>query len=90
MVNKHRFRRSEYLTYRILSVPRSIHETFRYENLKSVYEYEGKNLGIQHARGEFIVCTNQDDIWSANMYQAIISRSWKRNMIYTQFQDKHR
>lgn len=86
----YRFRRSEYLTYRILTVPKEIHDTFKYETSKSVYEFEGKNFGIRHARGEFIVCTNQDDIWSNNMYQVIQSRSWQKNMIYTQFQDEHR
>ncbi|KAI8052715.1 hypothetical protein BDF21DRAFT_468436 [Thamnidium elegans] len=85
----YRFRRSEYLTYRILTVPQKIHDTFKYNTLKSVYEFEGKNFGIRHARGEFIVCTNQDDIWSNNMYQATQSMSWQKNMIYTQFQDEH-
>ncbi|GAA5812722.1 hypothetical protein MFLAVUS_006180 [Mucor flavus] len=66
----YRFRRSEYLTYRILTVPKEIHDTFKYETSKSVYEFE-------------------DDIWSNNMYQVIQSRSWQKNMIYTQFQDEH-
>lgn len=71
-------------------MPKEIHDSYQHDSLKSVYEFEGKNLGIRHARGEFIVCTNQDDIWSDSMYQAILSRSWQTKMIYTQFQDRHR
>ncbi|CDS06149.1 hypothetical protein LRAMOSA08677 [Lichtheimia ramosa] len=86
----YRFRRSAYLTYRIITVSREIHESLHgRDDGSSIYEFEGKNVGIRFARGEFIVCTNQDDIWSANMYNAIISRVWRKKVFYTQFQDSH-
>ena len=57
--NTFSFRRSKYLTYRIITVPRKIHETLRGEEGPDALEYEGKNVGIRFARGEFIVSTNQ-------------------------------
>ncbi|KAI7857623.1 hypothetical protein BDC45DRAFT_544087 [Circinella umbellata] len=85
----YRFRRSEYLTYRIITVPRKIHETLSGEEGPNVLEYEGKNVGIRFARGEFIVSTNQDDVWSPNMHNAVVSRSFRKKMFYTQYQDSH-
>ncbi|ORX50604.1 hypothetical protein DM01DRAFT_1325048 [Hesseltinella vesiculosa] len=83
------FRRSDYLTYRVISVPKHIHDALHAVARAPVYEYEGKNLGIRHARGQFICTTSQDDIWTPNMHNAIISRSWRKNTVYTQFQDPH-
>ncbi|KAI9498657.1 hypothetical protein BDB00DRAFT_798980 [Zychaea mexicana] len=85
----YRYRRSKYLTYRIITVPRKIHETLRGKEGPEALEYEGKNVGIRFARGEFIVCTNQDDIWSPNMHNAVVSRSFRKKMFYTQYQDSH-
>ncbi|KAG0166648.1 hypothetical protein DFQ28_005521 [Apophysomyces sp. BC1034] len=85
----YRYRRSKFLTYRIISVPSQIHRPMHENTQISLYEYEGKNLGLRYARGEFVVCTNQDDIWSANMQNAIVSRAWRKKMFYTQFQHSH-
>lgn len=89
IADTYRFRRSEYLTWRIITVPPKIHDAFQYPHPKALYEFEGKNLGIRHARGEYLVCVNQDDIWSQNMYNAIKSRAWRSKMIYTQRQGIH-
>lgn len=54
-----RFRRSEYLEYRIISVPKKIHDTRLNVGNIPLHDYEGKNVGIRFARGEFVLCTNQ-------------------------------
>ncbi|KAL9557501.1 hypothetical protein MBANPS3_001355 [Mucor bainieri] len=89
IADTYRFRRSEHLTWRIITVPFEIHSTFQHPHPKALYEFEGKNLGIRHARGEYVVCVNQDDIWSQNMYNAIKSRAWRKKMVYTQRQGIH-
>ncbi|EPB89538.1 hypothetical protein HMPREF1544_03622 [Mucor circinelloides 1006PhL] len=86
IADTYRFRRSDYLTWRIITVPSKVHGAFQYPHPKALYEFEGKNLGIRYARGEYIVCVNQDAIWSQNMYNAIKGRAWKKRMIYTQRQ----
>ncbi|KAF1796016.1 hypothetical protein FB192DRAFT_1307966 [Mucor lusitanicus] len=89
IADTYRFRRSDYLTWRIITVPPQIHDAFGYPQPKALYEFEGKNLGIRYARGEFVVCVNQDDIWSQNMYNAIKARTWRKKMLYTQRQGIH-
>ncbi|KAI8578135.1 hypothetical protein K450DRAFT_248273 [Umbelopsis ramanniana AG] len=84
-----RFRRSEYLVYRIISVPKKIHDTRPNIGNIPLHDYEGKNVGIRFARGEFILCTNQDNIWSWNMHNAVASKSFVPNMFYSQYQDRH-
>ncbi|CAO3667234.1 unnamed protein product [Umbelopsis vinacea] len=84
-----RFRRSEYLEYRIISVPKKIHDTRLNVGNIPLHDYEGKNVGIRFARGEFVLCTNQDNIWSWNMHNAVASQAFRANMFYTQYQDRH-
>lgn len=85
----YRFRRSEFLVYRIISVPKRIHDSRPNIGNLVLHDFEGKNVGIRFARGEFVLCTNQDNIWSWNMHNAVISRSFKRSMFYAQYQDRH-
>lgn len=54
-----RFRRSDYLTYRIITVPENIHQALPNIGNAPLHEFEGKNVGIRFARGEFVACTNQ-------------------------------
>ncbi|ORZ11948.1 hypothetical protein BCR42DRAFT_420939 [Absidia repens] len=89
VVDSFRFRQSDYLTYRIITVPKKIHEHLPNRGGSPLHEFEGKNVGIRYARGEFVVCTNQDDIWSHNFYNAIRSKVFKKNVIYLQYQDPH-
>ncbi|KAI9263411.1 hypothetical protein BDA99DRAFT_510131 [Phascolomyces articulosus] len=89
VVDSFRFRHSNYLTYRVITVPNGIHEALPNRGNSPLHEFEGKNVGIRFARGEFIVCTNQDDIWSHNFLNAVKSRVFEKNVIYLQRQDHH-
>ncbi|KAI8144927.1 hypothetical protein BJV82DRAFT_63143 [Fennellomyces sp. T-0311] len=81
----YRYRRSDYLTYRIITVPHKLHQAMHGDNSYDPYEYEGRNVGIRFARGEFVVCTNPSVLWSLNMHNAIVSRAWVKKRLYTQF-----
>ncbi|KAI8368281.1 uncharacterized protein BYT42DRAFT_503737 [Radiomyces spectabilis] len=89
IVDAFRFRHSQYLNHRIITVPKAIHDALPNVGNAPLHEFEGKNVGIRFARGEFIVCTNQDDIWSHNFHNAIQSRVFEKNVIYLQHQDHH-
>jgi hypothetical protein len=54
-----RFRGSEYLNHRIITVSDKIHKILPNIGNTPLHEFEGKNVGIRFARGEYIVCTNQ-------------------------------
>jgi len=84
-----RFRRSKYLSYRIIAVPKALHNVIPNVGNAPLHEFEGKNLGIRFARGEYVVCTNQDDIWSVNFHNAIKSHFFREGVIYLQYQDRH-
>lgn len=47
------------MTYRIITVPENIHQALPNIGNAPLHEFEGKNIGIRFARGEFVVCTNQ-------------------------------
>ncbi|KAI8328901.1 hypothetical protein BC941DRAFT_363371 [Chlamydoabsidia padenii] len=89
VIDTFRFRRSDYLTYRIITVPKKIHDALPNVGNAPLHEFEGKNVGMRFARGEFIVCTNQDDIWSHNFHNAIQSHAFEKGVIYLQHQDAH-
>lgn len=44
--------------YKIITVPKSIHD--EYNSTRPVIEYIGKNVGIHHADGEYVLLTNPD------------------------------
>ncbi|GAA5816283.1 hypothetical protein MFLAVUS_009809 [Mucor flavus] len=89
VIDAFRFRSSDYLTYRIITIPNSLHDIIPNRGKSPLHEFEGKNVGIRFARGEFVVCTNQDDIWSHNFHNAIKSRVFEKGVIYVQHQDHH-
>ncbi|KAK4520475.1 uncharacterized protein ATC70_007987 [Mucor velutinosus] len=84
-----RFRRSKYLNYRIITVSNKIHKILPNKGNAPLHEFEGKNVGIRFARGEYVVCTNQDDIWSHNFINAVKSRVFEKDTIYVQYQSAH-
>ncbi|KAG0175539.1 hypothetical protein DFQ30_005234 [Apophysomyces sp. BC1015] len=89
VIDTFRFRRSKYLKYRIITISKELHDVVPNIGNAPLHEFEGKNAGIRFARGEFVVCTNQDDIWSHNFHKAVKSRVFKKNFIYLQHQDHH-
>ncbi|KAI7890816.1 uncharacterized protein EV154DRAFT_421350 [Mucor mucedo] len=89
VIDAFRFRSSKYLKYRIITVPPSLHQIIQNRGKSPLHEFEGKNLGIRFARGEFVVCTNQDDIWSHNFHNAVMSRVFEKGVIYVQHQSPH-
>lgn len=58
-----RFRRSKYLNYRIITVSNKIHKILPNKGNAPLHEFEGKNVGIRFARGEYVVCTNQGKVF---------------------------
>lgn len=40
-------------------MPKKIHDYLPNRGGSPLHEFEGKNVGIRYARGEFVVCTNQ-------------------------------
>jgi hypothetical protein len=47
------------LNYRIITVSSKIHNILPNKGNAPLHEFEGKNVGIRFARGEYVLCTNQ-------------------------------
>jgi hypothetical protein len=61
------------LSLRVITVPPEIHCRFRYADGLPLYQMIGKNAGIRRARGEFILATNVDILFSEEVVRYLAS-----------------
>src|SRR5438270_12732264 len=54
---------------RFIQVPLEIHSRFRHADVLPLYQMIAKNVGIRRARGQFILATNIDIIFSDELMQ---------------------
>jgi len=57
-------RNTDFFTTRIIIVPEELHKTFRHSDRLPLFQMIGKNAGIRRAKGEFILATNIDILFS--------------------------
>ena len=56
------------LQIRILQVPSTLHRKYSTHKLLGMYQMTAKNVGIRRAKGEFVLCTNADIIFSEQVF----------------------
>lgn len=59
---------------RIISVPHHIHTKYKYSDKLGLFQFIAKNVGIRRARGEFILSTNIDILFSDSVIDELRSR----------------
>jgi hypothetical protein len=64
-----------YLTLRIITVPPHVHKLTPYSDFFTVQQWLGKNVGIRRARGEFILSTTGDMLYSEELFGILSRRS---------------
>lgn len=69
-------------TIRIIQVPIEIHNRFPNSDRMPMFEYIAKNVGIRRARGRFVLATNPDIIFSAELIKYLFSDKLKDNWFY--------
>jgi hypothetical protein len=57
------------LRIRYIVVPNAIHQRYYYGQYMPLYQMIAKNAGIRRAKGEFILCTNVDLIFSDELME---------------------
>lgn len=58
----------DYLTIRFIIVPNEVHRTFKHSEKMPLFQMIAKNVGIRRAKGEFVLCTNVDLLFSGQMF----------------------
>lgn len=67
-------------TVRIIEVPNEIHKKFNNPQKTPFFEFFAKNAGIRRAKGEYILVTNSDIIFSDEIIKYFSSRPFSENI----------
>ncbi|HYD91005.1 MAG TPA: hypothetical protein VEA37_05890, partial [Flavobacterium sp.] len=70
------------LVIRYIIVPNEIHQTYHRGNVIPLYQMIAKNVGIRRAKGEFILCTNIDLLFSDKLFQILKQKNFDKNSFY--------
>jgi hypothetical protein len=73
---------NEFCAVRIIEVPPALHRRFRYGHALPLYQMIAKNVGIRRARGEFILATNIDILFSDELFEILAARALKPGKMY--------
>jgi hypothetical protein len=67
---------------RYVVVPAETHNTYRFASSMPLYQMIAKNVGIRRAKGEFILCTNIDILFSDDSFKILAKRSLEYGKFY--------
>ncbi len=70
------------VSLRYIVVPKEIHETYRFSDSLPLYQMIAKNVGIRRAKGEFILCTNIDVLFSDLCFSTLAERKLEKGAFY--------
>ncbi len=70
------------LRIRFIEVPPEIHARYRHAEALPLYQMIAKNVGIRRARGEFILATNIDIIFSEELMRFLAERRLEKGKMY--------
>lgn len=70
------------LAIRIIEVPAALHNQLPNADKMPMFEYIAKNVGIRRARGEYILATNADIIFSSSLIEFLSKRKLSKDCFY--------
>ena len=70
------------VTVRYIILPPELHNEYRFSRQIPLYQMIAKNIGIRRAKGEFVLCTNIDLIFSDACFKKIAERKLAHNNFY--------
>jgi hypothetical protein len=70
------------VSLRIIVVPQTVHKTYRFSDSLGLYQMIAKNVGIRRAKGEFILCTNIDILFSDLCFETFAKRNFQLGKFY--------
>ena len=72
----------DFLTIRYVVVPSHIHDQMEFSERLYVFQMIAKNIGIRRARGEYVLCTNIDLLFSDQLFKFFADRKLEKNVFY--------
>lgn len=73
---------SEFFSARIITVPSEVHKKFQNSEKLSLFQMIGKNVGIRRAKGQYILATNIDIIFSAELICFLAKKQLEPGVFY--------
>lgn len=70
------------VTLKIIVVPSETHNTYRFADSLPLYQMIAKNVGIRRAKGQFILCTNIDILFSNYSFDRMAQRNLQKGKFY--------
>ena len=67
---------------RFLRVPSELHRRYRHAEALPLYQMIGKNVGIRRARGQFVLATNIDILFSSELAAFLAARQLQSGRMY--------
>jgi hypothetical protein len=67
---------------RIIEVPPEVHARYQHAAALPLYQMIAKNVGIRRARGEFILATNIDIVFSDELMEFLAARRLEKSRMY--------
>jgi len=75
----------QYVQYRVIEVPKELHEKYCDEKVRKIlpmYEFIAKNVGIERAIGQYVLCTNADVLLSEKIVNTIAKNTLVKDKVY--------
>lgn len=72
----------DFLQIRYIVVPPELHNQFRHAQTIPLYQMIAKNVGIRRAKGEFVLCTNIDILFSDACFARLAQRNLQTGAFY--------
>jgi hypothetical protein len=73
---------SPWVDCRVITVPYERHVLIRFSRVLPLFQMIAKNVGIRRARGEFILATNIDILFSDELMTLVAQRAFRANRLY--------
>jgi hypothetical protein len=70
------------ISIRYIIVPNALHSAYKFHDNIPLYQMIAKNVGLRRAKGEWLLCTNIDLLFSDECIKFLASNSLKKNHFY--------
>lgn len=74
--------RNDKLLLRYVTVPCHIHSRYKRANEIPLFQMIAKNVGIRRAKGQFVLCTNTDLLFSNQIFEVLAKKDLRKDTFY--------